>query len=233
MDHDHRQAHLLRWLNRRFSLLLCSILVLFLLSGFLEADQAGTLILHGLLGCFMVSCPWSLRHDRRSFWMSIAIAIPTLAIHLMIVSRVWHPSWLILLRDLMMAVFVGHTLLVILSYVFREKNVTTDTLAAATCVYFLIGIQWGFLYGAVEIWHPNSFRNQNPAIEATMSTKHLFGKENFSELMYFSFTSLTTSTYGDLTPLSRPARTLCFLEAIVGQLYMAVLVARLVGLHLK
>jgi hypothetical protein len=58
------------------------------------------------------------------------------------------------------------------------------------------------------------------------------GKGEPTAVLYFSFATLTTLGYGDIVPVSAIARTLATLEAITGQLYLAVLVARLVGLHI-
>jgi hypothetical protein len=81
---------------------------------------------------------------------------------------------------------------------------------------------WVFLYHLTEFIHPNSF--SMAADLATESRKALF---------YYSFVTLTTLGYGDITPISHPAKSLAMLEAIVGQMYIAVLIARLVGMHIS
>lgn len=113
---------------------------------------------------------------------------------------------------------------IILIEVIKSRRVTADTLFGAICVYLLIGISWGLSYIALEMLQPGSF-STDPTIENAHAGSH-------SYLVYYSFVTLTTLGFGDITPLSHIARTTTYLEAIIGQLYIAVLIARLVGLHL-
>jgi hypothetical protein len=102
--------------------------------------------------------------------------------------------------------------------------VTADKIYGALCVYLLIGLTWGFMFLTLEGVQPGSFslgQGQPNGIAKDPAT-----------LVYFSFVTLSTVGYGDITPLSPPARSLAFMEAIIGQIYLAVLVARLVGLHI-
>ena len=97
-----------------------------------------------------------------------------------------------------------------------------ETIYGAIVVYILIGLMWAFLYHLTEIIHPQSF---SFAAELVTDLK--------KSLFYFSFITLTTLGYGDLTPVSSPAKSLAMLEAIVGQMFIAVLIARLVGMHIS
>ena len=89
----------------------------------------------------------------------------------------------------------------------------------AICVYFLIGLIWADVFFILETLQPGSF--QIPPEQVGQAT-----------LDYFSYVTLTTLGYGDITPISAPARSLSLLEAMMGQLYLAVLIARLVGIHI-
>jgi hypothetical protein len=91
-------------------------------------------------------------------------------------------------------------------------------------VYIILGILWGELFVLVYLFDPSSFYFQ-PASQ--------FGEPPVSELLYFSFTTLTTLGVGDILPVHPMARSLTTLEALVGQLYPAVLLARLVTLYHK
>lgn len=88
----------------------------------------------------------------------------------------------------------------------------------------LLGLIWSVLYSAVELTFPGSFRL--PASEDMGVT---VASPSRSDLSYFSFITLATVGYGDVTPATPLARTLAWVEAIVGQFYLAVLVAGLVG----
>ena len=85
-----------------------------------------------------------------------------------------------------------------------------------------MAIMWAMLYGLVNIFVPQSFSGLEPGPL----------KEDMHDLMYFSIVTLTTLGYGDITPLSDVAKALASVQALVGQIYLTVLIARLVGLHI-
>lgn len=121
--------------------------------------------------------------------------------------------------------FFIYTTVVMFSHVIKGSRVTIETLFGAISVYLLIGLTYTSLYGLLEIITPGSF--------------NLIGFEGriypfkVYELIYFSYTTLTTLGYGDIKPISSIARSFSISEAIIGQLYLTILVARLVGLHIS
>ena len=119
---------------------------------------------------------------------------------------------------------IGYFSVTILDYVLRGGRITMDKIFAAICVYLLIGYAWTFAYVLVDELQPESFVIQTTALPNDYA--------NILEMRYFSFMTLTTVGYGDVVPHSGAARTLAALEAVTGQIYLTVLVARLVGLHI-
>lgn len=97
----------------------------------------------------------------------------------------------------------------------------------AIVAYLLIGLQWSLIYGYIEHVHPGSF--SIPANMLSQGSAQIAAAP-VSVLLYFSFVTLATLGYGDITPISAVARTFAWFEAIVGQLYIAVTIARLVGM---
>ena len=114
--------------------------------------------------------------------------------------------------------FIGYTILLMVKAVLMAKRVSIHVLCATVSAYLLMGIMWAFVYLFLESFQPNSF-----TVDMTRGYTHL----------YFSFVTLTTLGYGDIAPISADARALAILEAIIGQLYLAVIVARLVGIYLS
>jgi voltage-gated potassium channel len=102
------------------------------------------------------------------------------------------------------------------------KQASGNALFGAVCGYVLLGVIWSVLYSAVESAVPGSFRM--PAAESTT----MAGPDR-GLLSYYSFVTLTTVGYGDITPATPLARTLAWMESLAGQLYLAILVAGLVG----
>jgi hypothetical protein len=127
--------------------------------------------------------------------------------------------------------FLGLTAYTIIHYVMSYQKVNADTIYGAISVYLLLGIMWAMAYTTLELAMPESFSfSQNFSNTNIMIAGHQF---YFSQFMYYSFVTLTTLGYGDILPITLEARGLASLEAVVGQLYIAVLVARLVGLHIS
>lgn len=110
--------------------------------------------------------------------------------------------------------------------VFNSGSVTRDTILGAVCVYMLIGIIWGMGYTLLDALMPHSF--SFPPDEHTVSLLDGLVRH----FLYYSFVSLSTLGYGDIAPLSTPARYFSALEGIAGQMYLSILVARLVGMHI-
>lgn len=100
-------------------------------------------------------------------------------------------------------------------------NITTNRLVGAICVYLLLGVIWAMFYTLVNIISPGSFAGFSPTE----------GLGWDSEWLYFSFVTMTTLGYGDILPVSASARGLAYMQAVVGQFYIAVLVAGLVGAY--
>jgi hypothetical protein len=107
--------------------------------------------------------------------------------------------------------------------------VDADTLAAGLCVYLIIGFNYAVVYAMIVVANPHAFEfvlplpptaGQEAAVVAVLP-----------RLTYYSFVTLTTLGMGDIHPVSPPARSLTATEAVVGQFYLAVLISRLVGLH--
>ncbi len=114
----------------------------------------------------------------------------------------------------------------ILHQSFREGPTTSHRIMGAVAVYLLIGIIWCIAYYLVALWIPGAFSIQEPSGSA--------GREPLqSQLFYFSFVTLTSIGYGDIAAVHPIVRMLVILEGVVGQLFPAILIARLVSLHVQ
>lgn len=176
-----------------------------------------------IVGIYIVST------NRQILTVAIILAMLTftvIAFNLLIRSR----GVMIFGLTLEIAYFILTTT-VIISHVLNYKRVTADKIYGAICGYLLIGIIWAMIYTLLENSFPGSF------YFAHGLTSYQPGLLNyphyFSHFLYLSFVTLSTLGYGDITPISSAGRILCSFEAVVGQLYVAVLIARLVGLHIS
>lgn len=119
---------------------------------------------------------------------------------------------------------------VILTHITKNKKVTAETIYGAICVYLLFGIVWTEMYSIIEMINPGSFLSGGKNVIELAGAFQ--SRPGFNNLLYYSFVTITTLGYGDITPASPHAKALSALEAVVGQLYIAVMIARLVGLHI-
>jgi len=113
--------------------------------------------------------------------------------------------------------FYAFVAIELVRFIARSRVIDFNIIAAAICVYFVIGVAWAFIYLSIETKTPGAILQG--------------ATEPFSQLFYFSFVTMTTLGYGDILPSSNIARHWVVLQAITGQFYLAIIIARLVGLY--
>lgn len=228
-DKFTKKAGLLRcihWKPMRFVQLLLFLILVMLLSPFLH----GTPFLYALLSVFflnilMVTLSFA-GFDVRWRWLLILLWFAG-TLCSMAAPRgtdIIHGKSLAAASEILGAVLIVFCVVMILRYVLTSREVTTDTIFGAVVAYFLIAFMFSSLYQVVAIVEPASFSMTSGADLAERNTRH-------NEFGYFSFVTIATLGYGDIVPRLPVARILSILEAAVGQFYMAVVVAWLVGAH--
>ena len=115
--------------------------------------------------------------------------------------------------------------IIVLLLVFREGSVTIHRITGAIAVYLLFGLMWGFLFNLIALQVPDAFKMPYATGAYPADTLQ-------NNLIYFSFVTLTTLGYGDILAVHPFARMLVILEALTGQLFPAILLARLVSLEI-
>lgn len=127
--------------------------------------------------------------------------------------------YLHILELVLTLLFLMQMLLMIVEHLIIEQKVTADIIMGSACAFVLLGFFWAYGYYLLEALQPNSFKGiEQPT-------------DDLGEFMYFSFITLTSLGYGDIIAVSQQARGLTVLEAIIGQLYLAIMVSRLVGMY--
>lgn len=130
-------------------------------------------------------------------------------------------EWKILAAYLALIPFLATVINVLLHYIFLARSVTRDVIYAAVSIYLLLGAIFVPMYGILESVWPGSF------VDGAAPD----GPISWQQLIYYSYTTLTTMGYGDILPVSWWARSFASAEAVLGVLYLAILMARLVGLY--
>ena len=208
---------------RRFSMvqLLIALALLFFFVPFVEEIKGGDLIVSGLLSLVLLSAVLAVANRHHTLVIALLLAIPA------VVGR-WinhfqpHliPPAIFLVAGIGLVAFVVVNLL---RFVLRTPSVDGEVLCASISAYLMLGLIWTMAYWLVEALTPGAF-----AFNTATGTKETM--EGFNAF-YFSFITLSTVGYGDITPVSKVARMLAATEAMTGLLYVAVLIARLVGLY--
>ena len=129
------------------------------------------------------------------------------------------------LDNLAEVMFLFFTAGCILKYLLTRDRITLDILSGAACVYILFGISWGVLYSFLERVAPGSF-----AFAGHFSPEQKMGWPIFN---YYSFVTLTTLGYGEITPVTARAQSFAIIEAVTGVLFTALLISRLVGVYIS
>lgn len=205
---------------RRYSLLLVVLVAFVLLSAVVgEMSGASSFMLDmGLLAVLVMTVVAAGEREIGApgvLLLALAIAVGDLAL------RASGGSWAKWTAASVLGTFLWGATLVLLSDVLRNRTLRlAERIRGAICVYFLLGLSWAFLYSTVAALKPGAFAGLTA--EAGRIS---------SQLLYYSFITLTTVGYGDITPVSELARTLAWLQAFTGQMYVAITIARLVSLR--
>jgi len=203
----------------RYGFLLACILVELMFSPLFATSAIGVHLGRVLGGGILVAAFLAVGIGR------VGVALFALAVIVQLAALLWGmPSlgpWVSLSR----LPLLGYVLGLIVWRVLRDRDVTWDTVAGAACAYVLLGVVWGDVYQLVQYWRPGSFE---------VPDSFLLGPERDprAAIMYFSFVTLTTVGYGVIHPNDPGVGGLCMAEAICGQLYLAIMISRMVGLHI-
>jgi voltage-gated potassium channel len=203
----------------KFSLLLASIVILLILYPIFEANYVGEWSLQVLTTLLLISAVYALADSRSKFVAGIIIALCALVTGWLSAFR--HIPTLTLVSDIITLFFFVFSTITILSSVLRKRMITLDTIYGGICVYLLMGLTFGMFFFLLDTLTPGSVYPYPVSGIDMMVT--------FSDHIYYSFYTMTTLGYGDAVPISLAARTGTLFCAICGVLYVAVLIAWLVG----
>jgi hypothetical protein len=201
--------------------LLVALVVLFTGAPFVEEMRGGHLILSILFSMVLLAAVFAVARRKRVLIVAIILAIPAIAGRW--INHFWpdlvHPAVFLVFALVLLAFVIAH----MLRFILRAPVVNVEVLCASISVYLMLGLIWSIAYWLVDDLTPGG----------AFSFNTIRGAETMNGFtgFYFSFITLSTVGYGDITPVSRIARWLAAMEAMTGLLYVAVLIARLVSLY--
>ena len=213
------------FLKGRFSALLVSLAMLFLVGPILPGDQSFIDKVFGVLTlAVLISCLRAIARTRGFFWFMLVFTLVNVGIgSFEIFSNMETEAFRILVLAVRFSYF-SLTFFSIMHYVLDGSSVTSDKICGAISAYLLMGVTWSFVYALFYQIDPGSFR----VPEQLLSTETV----NSTWTMYFSFTTLTTLGYGDIVPQTPGAQSYAIMEAASGQIFLAVIIARLIALQM-
>jgi len=176
----------------------------------------------------LLAAVFAISGTRKSVYVGLALIAPVLLSE--IVDVIWHRRETLIVDYVLSIAFMVYVIVMMLRWMLRQQQVDVNMICCSLCVYLLLGIAWAIVFSLLHLVDPSSFADL-PDI-ASSSGQIRFGASETVTSLYFSFVTLTTLGYGDITPTSPAARMLAVVEAIMGQLYIAVLVAKLVGSYI-
>lgn len=209
-----------------FLILLLSLLGLLALHPLLPADVHARSVLHVDVAFLLVllGSIWTLSRRKTVLAASLVLVSPAIVATLLV--HFSSNRSLVLLGLVCSLAFILLTMGAVLWRVLRVPDVDTHTILGALCAYLLLGIAWALVYSILEYVQPGAFAKAGTPLTGVGATGLLA-----PEILNYSILVLSTVGPQDLQPLSRPALAWTGLEAMSGQLYLAVLIGRLVGQH--
>jgi voltage-gated potassium channel len=209
-----------------FEILLLSFALLLFIPGIFQGSYSSYLSRY-LFTLILLSSLYIVAHKRRDLIIGVLLAIPAFVTN-------WATLWFLdlkmqlLTHSVCQVVFLIYIVVKISGHLAEAKRVDAETIYAAICLYLLLGVTWAMIYFGIVLVDPNAI---NLAI-----TTDVIDRESMTlvlqEVMYFSYVTQTTLGYGEITPANVLARAFVIGQSLVGQIFIAVIVARLVGLQI-
>jgi len=204
-----------------FPLLLFAGVLLYVLNGLAIDSLAGTILVQVVRIGVMCASIYVLSAYRLTLWLGTLVA----GLAITLEARLWalDPQVSRVLQDSMTTSFLLWVLVVVLREVFRATTTERDAVLGALCGFVLILMVFMRLHGLLQALNPGAYQANGPPLSACSDVMLV------AVFQYFSTVTLTTVGFGDIVPVTPAARLTTGLEAIVGQLYLAVVIATLVG----
>ena len=202
----------------RHSLLLTTLVLLFAVVPFVdEGPQRRGILVEVLFLAVLLGGVYDLSGRRQTLVIGLCLAVPAILVGMLGIAT--SSEALRIAGRALFGAALAYQIYVLVARLLEARRVNFDTISAAVSGYLVLGLLWTVLFGLLLAADRACIRGV-PADHAT------------SAVVYFSFTTLTTLGYGDMAAVTPLARSVAILEAIVGQLYLTIMIARLIGIQI-
>jgi hypothetical protein len=210
----------------RFTVLLVAILLLLVTQPLFSRHAFAQNLATATISFVLLAALYALSSTRIFFAIALVLLVPSIGGR---VALLFTASPAVeVVSAIFSCLFLAVTIIALVSRLFIVRSVTLDTISAAICAYLLMGVAFAYAFAAVELQNPASFSTALFQKNAGLTAPLLASLHSF---IYYSFVCLTTTGFGDISPVSEGARSLSVMESVFGQLYVAILIARLVSLE--
>lgn len=215
--------------EKRFIIMSVFLVCTFVLSPFFYQHPFAGILLRVSFSLLMISAVYACAEKGRALIVALLLVIPAvLAEWIGYFTSILELS---LAGRVAAALFLAHVIRIIVRHMMHTRKVNANLIFGAISVYLLIGLFWAIAYSALEVAQPDSFTVKPLNVADDPATRpETVPLRSFT---YYSLVTLTTLGYGDIVPVTPSAQIASSLEAVVGQLYLTILVAGLVGLHVS
>jgi voltage-gated potassium channel len=206
----------------RYSLtLLVSLLFFLVLGAFLQNNWISQVVMFLSMYAILIVAILKLSEKRAMPWPALLLTASSVLVTFV---TIFHPVHTLRIANwLLLSAFFGYVSVALFSFLERPGAIIRAKLLASLSLYLILGMFYFTVFNLIQEVHPGSFVEVGPTPIAASR----------DSLFYFSLATLTTLAYGDVVPVSRPARIIAVLEAATGVFYVAIMVARLVAAYQK
>jgi hypothetical protein len=208
------------WFKSVFFYLIAAILLQILVAPLLQPYIRLRILLDILSSITIIIAMFAASRKKRHIALAVILALPMLL-------SLWAKYFLVsegivVLGKFFGIAFLGFVIVQVSKFIYRSEAVTKDLIFAAIVVYLLMAVMWELIYMLLELLQPGAFNIPDRLVNGHPQV-----------FLYFSLVTITTLGYGDITPVTEIATALSTLESLVGQIYLVVVVAWLVGMHVS
>jgi hypothetical protein len=205
--------------ENRFLIMLLALVGVILFHPMIDNIVHIQFLIEIFISLLFLSCIFAVSFKKHHPIIAALLALPTFTImwtsHFIDIGGFEH------VKNLFGMLFMLYLTILFLEHFFRQNEINREVIFGSLVVYLLMGLMWGYGYTLLEHLLPGSFTHPASLSELDLDA-----------LDYFSFVTMTTLGYGDIIPASDSARAMVMTQTVSGQVYLAVLVARLVGLNI-
>ena len=211
--------------RHRFGILFVLLICVLLIPPYFQAAAWIDTLWSSLFTCVLLWALYSIAGTQRVMLLAALVLIPTLASTWLIEDS--QQKSLAYIDNITNIIYFGLICFYLSKYILTSNRATLEVIFAAMCLYIMLAVLWAAIYTNLELYYVGAFSfNGQFSTEAGIDSTKLF-----RQMIYFSFVTISTLGYGDVLPLHRVAQNWAAVETMIGQFYIAIILARLVSLH--